>query len=181
MRIVKAGKSFAFKAELHRKKIDAKVERKWTRAGHRFGALTRTIAKRSIKSSRKRMPLSMMSKGQILRYKQKQAQYWKGYIKAKPQKPMMPSRPGDPPLNRTGGLKKRIRYKFDKSRKSVTLGLVNDEKEIAFTLEEGRAGVVEYKDGPYTKRNYVKFQKHPFIMPAIDKGKPSLQQIIRTS
>lgn len=90
-----------------------------------------------------------------------------------------PSRPGRPPSNRTGLLKRFIFFGYETDSKSVVIGpaKLNRSSNAPQVLEHG--GKTKVTAGKETKR--VKIAARPFMAPAFDKEKDKLPQMWKDS
>lgn len=115
-----------------------------------------------------------------------------------------PSRPGKPPRNQTGTLKKFLFFVFDKSRRSVVIGpaKTNQVGTAPESLESGGPVTILESLNPYsgkwrrkdmrfrrtdnggqatweTRKRTVQIEARPFMGPAYAKEKPKLMGLWR--
>lgn len=93
-----------------------------------------------------------------------------------------PSLPGQPPISRTGLLKRFIFFAFDPRNRSVVIGPERlDRKgrgDAPSLLEHGGIGTVVDRTGKHVKGKY---RPRPFMGPAFAKEHPKLPQMWRDS
>jgi predicted ATPase len=78
----------------------------------------------------------------------------------------MASRPGQPPHDKTGTLKRFILYEFDKSTGSVVMGaklLRRKSKDVVTALEYGGRSVT-------AQAKQITVERRPFMQPAFNKA-----------
>lgn len=79
------------------------------------------------------------------------------------------AKPGKPPYNKTGLLKKFIYFARDKSETSVVIGpvvLSGMTGKVPSVLEYGGTSLIKFSGG---KRENVVIPAHPYMRPAFDK------------
>lgn len=78
----------------------------------------------------------------------------------------MASRPGQPPHDKTGTLKRWILYEFDKATGSIVVGpklLKRKSKDVVTSLEYGGRSVA-------TTTKTIRVERRPFMQPAFGKA-----------
>lgn len=155
---------FAASYFLNTKVVYEKLDRATAKSLRTVGALTRVVAKRSLKKPRQ-MKLSEMSPRQVASYRKRQKiaklNGWK-----RPYRPLRKAKPGDPPKNRSGALKNAIFFGYDAASKSTVIGPVPLHTKSAHALEHG--GTVSLPD-PRGKRVSMTFAGNPFMSPALEE------------
>ncbi len=130
----------------------------------RVGFLIRRRARQSIKPPR-RMQLDEMSPDRRKKYRNRPAN----------ERPFASAKPGRPPRNQTGLLKRTIFFWYDAPSESVFIGpsrLYSFDRMGA--LEHG--GLTQSAGGKLTR-----IHAHPFIGPALDEEVPKLDEMWRNS
>lgn len=89
------------------------------------------------------------------------------------------SRPGQPPTNQTGLLKKFIFYFYDEREGSVVVGPVKLKRnpDALEALEFGGRFDRSIGRGSGRKRRRVLYKARPFMQPAYEKEKPQLDRV----
>lgn len=133
----------------------------------RFGYFTMRDARQSIRRPRKRS-LGEMSDAERKDYRRRRALALY-YGERPPDRPYMPSRPGEPPRNRQGLLKDLIFFVYDRLRMSVIIGpaklhgSIRSPQTVPEILEEG-GYTVNRKAG-----RTMRIEKRPYMAPAFDR------------
>lgn len=136
----------------------------------RFGAFVRQRAKTSIKKA-PALRLKAMDEEQRKRYKT-QVALAKYYGKPRPKLPRVAksSRPGTPPISRTGLLRQFIFFAYDWNKASVVIGPAKLNKPGAAPNALEYGGTTQA--GPKNARRTVKIAARPFMRPAFDAELP---------
>lgn len=133
----------------------------------RFGYFVMRDARQSIKRPR-RKPLSAFTEEELKEYRFRQRLYRQGRTPFKPQRPLMPSEPGEPPRNQMGLLKQFIFFTYEPSRRSVVIG----PARLAGAGEDPPVPeVLEYGGATYNRRvgKRVRIEARPYMRPAFSR------------
>lgn len=153
------------------KKLPPAKRKAFTRAG----ALVRTIAKRSIRPAR-RKPLSAMSAQERKAWTRRLARARK-QGKPRPKRAFESARPGDPPRNKTGFLRKFIFYGWDPGAETVYVGPTPvGNLRTAWLLEHGGHAALPLYGG---KRVPMRYRGNPFMKPALETAAPQIADLFR--
>lgn len=134
----------------------------------RFGYFTMRDARQSIRRPRKKS-LGEMSEAERKEYRRRRSlAIYNG--DRPPERPYVPSRPGEPPRNRSGLLKDNIFFAYERLRHSVVIGPAKLHGNIRVAgqtvpeiLEEG-GYAVNRRAG-----RTVRIEKRPYMEPAFDR------------
>jgi hypothetical protein len=94
------------------------------------------------------------------------------------------SRPGEPPTNRTGMLKRFIFFGYDRMRASVVIGpmrLNSKRGDAPEALEHGGSSIVTAYRRKRVVRKRMNIRARPFMGPALAKEQPKLPDMWRDS
>lgn len=167
-------KHFAATAFLDKAVVINAVNKGRLKALRKGGAITRTIAMRSIRKP-KRLSIGEMSPGQRKRFRQLQARARRLGV-AGPERPFQSAKPGEPPRDKTGHLKRTIFFGYDKSTDSVVVGPIAMFSRTAWALEHGGRVMLKGYGG---QRVPMTFRGNPFMEPALRKVAPKLPEQFR--
>ena len=121
---------------------------------NKAGAFVRTTAINSIKSRRKSRRKAALSQSKRAKAKRAKKRLKKSSDRI--------SKPGNPPLNHTGVLKKSIRFAFDRVTNSVLIGPV--------PRKGGKGGeLLEFGGDVFRKGRSQNYAARPFMGPALIK------------
>ena len=136
----------------------------------KFGAYVRGRAQRSIKDP-KRLRESDMTQEQLRSYRIQQS-YAKQKGLPKPKRPFAISKPGEPPKNVTGLLKKFIFFAYDINRRSVVSGPA---------LLNGRRRQHQWLATEALEHGNDQIEARPYMTPAFSKELPRVSKLWRDS
>lgn len=164
MTIKQAKAGFFNSAEL-RQAIDAGKQKALARGG----AIVMRSARKSIKDpGRIRLAEMTAEERKAFRRRQAIAAY---YGKPKPRKPRRraTSRPGQPPLNQTGLLRRWILFAYDRDRESVVIGpaKINRPTMAPSVLEYGGTGIIETRKDGKAVTLRARIAARPYMNPAL--------------
>lgn len=157
-----------------RKKLDGRLTKAKRTALIRTGAFTRTIARRSIKKSRRGF-----TKASRKRYEAEKARRRVRGMEPPPVhwfKRPIPSKPGEPPRDKNGHLKRTILFGYDSIRESVAVGAIPFGPNKARFLEHGGRTRQRGYRGRQFSMNYL---SRPFMRPAQNAAKPKVKEFFR--
>ncbi len=141
----------------------------------KFGAFVMTKARQSIRKARQKQ-IGELTREERRRYRIAQA-IAKKEGGRKPKRPLAPSKPGEPPRNRTGLLKRMIFFSYDSGRRSVVVGPEAFKPNRADVLEYG--GVTVWTAGGPSQGKAINVAARPFMGPALVKEQPKLPAMWR--
>lgn len=154
------------------------------------GAFIMTDAKRSMRPA-KQAPASSLKPAQQASFKRRMKLFKEGKIAQKPKRPLVASKPGEPPRTRVGFIKKFLYFAFDSQTKSVVVGpaLLNKTTMAQATLEEGGTAVIKSlrfvtRDGQVTTETTSKtitIEPRPYMQPAYGRNKEKVAELFRNS
>ncbi|QDT30934.1 hypothetical protein [Thalassoglobus polymorphus] len=149
----------------------------------RGGGLVRTIARRSIKKSR-RVALSEMSPRSQAIFKNKQKKYRALKRKGKagpygpPKRPYKKAEPGEPPRSPSGFLKRFLFFGYDVPNEEVIIGPIRSKTGTVRHLEHGGRATLPNSRG---RRVPMTFKGNPFMKPALKTAAPNLPDQFKNS
>lgn len=154
------------------------------------GAFIATDAKRSMRPA-KQAPTSSLTPKQQKSYKRRMKLFKEGKTTVKPKRPLVASKPGEPPRTRFGYIKKFLYFAFDPQTKSVVVGpaLLNKTTMAQATLEEGGTTVVKAlrfvtRDGQVTTETTTRtitIDPRPYMQPAYSRNEEKVAEMFRNS
>lgn len=169
---------FFDRAKVKDKVLDGKIS-----ALRRAGAYVRTVARRSIKKSR-RLKESEMGPRQLKSFKARQKKYRRDKKAGRagpygpPKRPFKSAEPGSPPRSPDGFLKKFLLFGFDVARERVVVGPIKSKTGTVSALEHGGRVSLPNSRGKLVSMN---FQGNPFMAPALKVSAPKLPEQFRHS
>lgn len=160
---IKQAQKMFFYDRAGRQRIFNGVDKARHKALNRAGALIRTIARRSLKPARQKS-IGEMTEQEKARWLS-QVENWRarGKTGPKPRRPKQSSKPGEPPRNHAGHLKKFLYYAFDPQSKSVVIG----PAVLPQISTPGVPGILEY--GGVSEGSRI--EPRPFMRPAEAKAR----------
>lgn len=137
----------------------------------RGGGLIRTVARRSMRKARQKK-IAELSAVERQRFKMLQAIYKrKGLNPRKVRRPLVHSRPGEPPRTIRGDIKKFLFFAFDHATESVVIGPARTPRasNAPATLEEGGRAVIDGRS--------VTIAPRPYMVPAREQTEKPLMRL----
>jgi len=144
-----------------REAVKRSIDRAERRQLGSFGAFVRKVAKSSIKSPGKK------------RQKDATQALSQGFLIS------TGSKPGEPPKNQTGLLKKFIFFAYDRDSRSVVIGptKLNKRGSVPELLEKGGTQVIKTGQGTALAR----YAPRPYMQPAFDIGLDQVERLWKDS